>query len=193
MAISMLFYYFGRPMKMSLNIGEAAKVAGVSTKMIRHYEQIGLMPEANRTTSGYRQYNDLDLSVLRFIRQSRRLGFSMAHIADLIKMWGSADRTSRDVKALAEKHLADIEQKLQELLAMKAGLQALVSSCHGDDDPHCAIIDKLAAESKQAPDVVKTGIGKLKPKTNRSVTQTKLVPLPSDVVDLMAWTRRIGG
>ncbi|MFN8985778.1 MAG: MerR family DNA-binding transcriptional regulator, partial [Burkholderiales bacterium] len=63
MAISMLFYYFGRPMKMSLNIGEAAKVAGVSTKMIRHYEQIGLMPEANRTTSGYRQYNDLDLSV----------------------------------------------------------------------------------------------------------------------------------
>lgn len=138
-------------MSRAMNIGEAAEAAGVSTKMIRHYEQIGLVPAAARTDSGYRQYTERDVSVLRFIRQSRRLGFSIEQIADLLGLWSDARRASRSVKAVAQRHVAELEQKMREMAQMKQALERLVAACHGDDDPHCTILAELAAQSPAAP------------------------------------------
>ena len=128
-------------------LGEAAKAAGVSPKMVRHYEQTGLLPPAGRTESGYRLYGEREVSVLRFIRQSRRLGFSVPQIAELIGRWGDDRRTSREVKTIALRHLADLDEKLREIAEMKAGLAGLVRACAGDDHAHCAILDNLAAIS----------------------------------------------
>jgi len=127
-----------------MNIGEAASASGVSAKMIRHYEQVGLVPAAARTEAGYRQYGDGDVHTLRFIRHARDLGFSIAEIGELVGLWHDRSRPSRQVKALAEKHIHDLEQKAAELLAMKATLQHLVHCCHGDDRPDCPILEGLA-------------------------------------------------
>ena len=135
----------------SMNIGEAAKASGVSAKMIRHYESVGLFPEANRSESGYRQYSDREVHTLRFIRHSRDLGFSVEQIRELLGLWQNRRRPSRQVKALAQAHLAELEQKLQELAAMKATLEHLVHCCHGDDRPDCPIIDTLADEHAALP------------------------------------------
>lgn len=128
-----------------MNIGDAAAASGVSAKMIRHYETIGLVPAATRTDAGYRQYSDSDVHSLRFIRHARDLGFSLAEIAELVGLWHDRARPSRQVKALAQKHIHELEQKAAELLAMKATLQHLVHCCHGDDRPDCPILDGLAA------------------------------------------------
>ena len=130
-----------------LNIGQAAKASGVSAKMIRHYESLGLFPEAARTDAGYRQYGERDLHTLRFIRQSRNLGFSLEQIRELLGLWQNRRRPSRQVKALAQAHIEELEQKAQELLAMKSTLEHLVRCCHGDDRPECPIIDSLAGRS----------------------------------------------
>jgi Cu(I)-responsive transcriptional regulator len=130
---------------MPLNIGQAAAASGVSAKMIRHYEQIGLLPPAQRTEAGYRQYNERDVHTLNFIRHSRDLGFSLQQIAELVSLWHNRQRPSRQVKALAMAHLQELEQKTQELLAMKATLQHLVHACHGDERPDCPILSGLAA------------------------------------------------
>lgn len=127
-----------------MNIGEAAKASGVSAKMIRHYESVGLFPEAHRTDSGYRQYSDKEVSTLRFIRQSRDLGFSIEQIRELLGLWQNRRRPSRQVKALAQAHIQELDQKLQELHTMKATLEHLVHCCNGDDRPDCPIIDNLA-------------------------------------------------
>lgn len=127
-----------------MNIGDAAKASGVSAKMIRHYESVGLFPEAQRTESGYRQYGEKDLSTLRFIRQSRDLGFSIEQIRELLGLWQNRRRPSRQVKALALAHIQELEEKLQELQAMKATLEHLVHCCHGDERPDCPIIETLA-------------------------------------------------
>ena len=132
---------------MGMNIGEAAKASGVSTKMIRHYESVGLFPEAARTDSGYRQYTEKDLSTLRFVRQSRDLGFSIEQIRALLGLWQDRKRPSRQVRALAQAHIEELDEKLQELHAMKATLEHLVQCCHGDDRPDCPIIDTLAHEN----------------------------------------------
>ena len=132
---------------MSMNIGEAAKASGVSTKMIRHYESVGLFPEAVRTESGYRQYTAKEVSTLRFVRQSRDLGFSIDQIRELLGLWQDRERPSRQVRALAQAHIAELDAKLQELHAMKATLEHLVHCCHGDDRPDCPIIDSLAHET----------------------------------------------
>ena len=100
-------------MTILMNIGEAAAAAGVSAKMIRHYEQIGLLPEAERSEAGYRLYGDREVSVLRFVRQSRHLGFSVAQIAELIGLWSDSRRTSREVKAVAQRHLAERQHMVQ--------------------------------------------------------------------------------
>ena len=134
-----------------MNIGEAASASGVSAKMIRHYEELALLPAARRTESGYRQYEPNDVHTLRFIRHSRDLGFSLAEIAELVSLWHNRRRPSRSVKALAEAHIKELEQKAQELLAMKAALQHLVKCCHGDDRPECPILDSLAGGGPQAP------------------------------------------
>jgi len=131
-------------MSAPMNIGEAAKASGVSAKMIRHYESVGLFPEASRTEAGYRQYSEKDIATLRFVRQSRDLGFSIEQIRELLGLWQNRRRPSRQVKALAEAHLKELDQKLQELQAMKSTLQHLVHCCHGDDRPDCPILDNLA-------------------------------------------------
>lgn len=128
----------------AMNIGDAAKASGVSAKMIRHYEEVGLVPAAARTEAGYRQYLDADVHTLRFIRHARDLGFSIPEIGELVGLWQNRKRPSRRVKALAEAHIAELEQKAQELLAMKATLQHLVQCCHGDDRPDCPILESLA-------------------------------------------------
>ncbi len=131
---------------MSMNIGEAAKSSGVSAKMIRHYESVGLFPEALRTESGYRQYTAKEVSTLRFIRQSRDLGFSIEQIRELPGLWQNRRRPSRQVKALAQAHIEELNEKLTELNAMKSTLEHLVHCCQGDDRPDCPIIESLATE-----------------------------------------------
>ncbi len=133
-----------------MNIGEAAKSSGVSTKMIRHYEEVGLVPVVARTDSGYRQYGPSEVHTLRFIRQSRDLGFSIAEIAELLGLWQNRKRSSRLVKALAQAHIEELERKANELLAMKATLERLVHCCHGDDRPDCPILENLADDSVTA-------------------------------------------
>ena len=102
-----------------MNIGGAASASGVSAKMIRHYEELALLPAARRTEAGYRQYEQNDVHTLRFIRHSRDLGFSLTEIAELLGLWQNRRRPSRQVKALAEAHIHELEQKATELLAMK--------------------------------------------------------------------------
>ncbi len=129
----------------AMNIGQAAAASGVSAKMIRHYEQVGLFPEPQRTEAGYRQYTDPEIHTLRFIRRARDLGFSIQQIGDLVGLWQNRRRSSRQVKALAQAHIQELENKTQELLAMKATLEHLVHCCHGDDRPECPILDELSA------------------------------------------------
>lgn len=126
-----------------MNIGQAAAASGVSAKMIRHYESIGLFPQASRTESGYRQYTDRDINTLRFIRRSRDLGFSLEQIRELLDLWHNRRRSSRRVKALAQAHLDELNAKVEELLQMRATLEHLVACCQGDDRPDCPILDTL--------------------------------------------------
>jgi len=133
-----------------LNIGQAARASGVSAKMIRHYEEVGLIPAAVRTDAGYRQYGDGDVNTLRFVRHARDLGFSIPEIAELLSLWHNRKRPSRQVKALAQAHIRELEKKAQELLAMKATLERLVDCCHGDDRPECPILETLANDAPSA-------------------------------------------
>ena len=135
----------------TMNIGRAAKASGVSAKMIRHYEEVGLIPPAARTEAGYRQYGDADVHTLRFVRHARDLGFSIREIGELVGLWHDRKRPSRQVKALAQAHIVELEQKARELLAMKATLEHLVHCCHGDERPECPILDTLAGEAPAAP------------------------------------------
>ena len=128
-----------------MNIGDAAKASGVNAKMIRHYESVGLFPQAVRTEAGYRQYTDKEVHTLRFIRQSRALGFSIEQIRDLLGLWHNRRRSSRQVKALAQAHIEELDAKLQELQSMKTTLEHLVHCCHGDDRPDCPILEELAS------------------------------------------------
>ncbi len=128
-----------------MNIGQAAAASGVSAKMIRHYESIGLLPEAERTEAGYRQYGERELHALRFVRRSRDLGFSLDEIKQLLALWQDRSRPSREVKALAQAHVKALDEKIAEMQAMKATLQNLVQHCHGDDRPDCPILESLEA------------------------------------------------
>lgn len=149
-----------------MNIGEAANESGVSAKMIRHYEQVGLVPPAARTESGYRRYGDAEIHTLRFIRRSRDLGFSIREIAELLDLWRNRRRPSRLVKSLAEAHIDTLEQKARELLAMKETLEHLVHCCHGDDRPDCPILDTLSSGEIAGPAAHGTRDG-LKPRPAR--------------------------
>lgn len=129
-----------------MNIGEAASASGVTAKMIRHYEETGLIPKVGRTDAGYRVYSERDVHLLRFIRQSRQLGFSMKQIADLIGLWLDQSRPSRKVKQLAQAHIGELDQRIRELQAMKSTLEQLAHNCHGDSRPDCPILDALGAD-----------------------------------------------
>lgn len=130
-----------------MNIGQAAEASGVSAKMIRHYESVELLPAAQRSDAGYRQYGERDLHTLRFIRRSRDLGFSIDEIRGLLSLWQDRDRSSRQVKALAQSHIDELDRKVRELLEMKATLETLVDCCRGDERPDCPIIEELAREA----------------------------------------------
>ncbi|RZI82257.1 MAG: Cu(I)-responsive transcriptional regulator [Rubrivivax sp.] len=125
-------------------IGEAAARSGVSVKMVRHYESLGLLPPVQRTESGYRQYGEREVHTLRFIRRSRDLGFSMAEIAELLKLWQDRRRASAKVKRIALDHVADLDRRMAEMASMKRTLEALAHGCHGDQRPDCPILDDLA-------------------------------------------------
>jgi MerR family copper efflux transcriptional regulator len=130
-----------------MNIGEASARSGVSAKMIRHYESIGLLPRVGRTDSGYRQYGDNEVHTLRFVRRARDLGFSMAEIAELLKLWQNRRRASAEVKRIALAHVADLDRRIAEMTAMKRTLEELASHCHGDHRPDCPILDRLGPSS----------------------------------------------
>ena len=126
-----------------MNIGEAAKASGVSAKMIRYYEEIGLVPPALRAASGYRVYSDKDVHRLNFVRRARDLGFSVKEIGDLLSLWSDRSRHSADVKRIASEHIAALRQKIDELRRMSDTLQTLVDCCAGDDRPDCPILAEL--------------------------------------------------
>lgn len=126
-----------------MNIGRLARESGVSAKLIRHYESIGLIPKAARSEGGYRQYGTQDVQFLRFIRRARGLGFSMKEIKQLLGLWKSKSRASADVKKLALTHLRELELKIQELQDMAVQLRVLAKTCHGDHRPDCPILQDL--------------------------------------------------
>jgi Cu(I)-responsive transcriptional regulator len=130
-----------------MNIGDAARLSGVSAKMIRHYESIGLLPAAARSDTGYRHYGESEVNSLRFIRAARDLGFGLGQIGDLLSLWQRRDRESREVKALALEHVRLLEAKAGELERMIAALHELIAHCHGDHRPDCPILEGLQARS----------------------------------------------
>lgn len=127
-----------------MNIGEAAAATGVSAKMIRHYESMGLIKPALRTIAGYRVYGEEDIHALRFIRHARDLGFALEDIDALLRLWGDRGRSSCEVKKLALDHIATLDRKIAELQAMRGTLTDLADRCQGDDRPHCPILEGLA-------------------------------------------------
>ena len=129
-----------------MNIGQAAEASGVTAKMIRHYESIGLIPKASRSYTGYRHYQESDIHILRFIRRARAAGFSTKQIRKLLSLWSDRERPAREVKQLAIEHLAELEQKITELQSIAAVLSHLVSNCHGSEHPECLILDTLSGE-----------------------------------------------
>ena len=131
-----------------MNIGTAANESGVSAKTIRYYESIGLIPPAIRAENGYRNYTEFEVETLRFIRHSRRLGFSVKDVGNLLELWGDKERSSADVKALALQHISEVEQRIKELETIRRTLIDLTDRCHGDDRPECPILDDLANGSE---------------------------------------------
>jgi MerR family transcriptional regulator, copper efflux regulator len=129
-----------------MNIGEAAAASGVSAKMIRYYEEIGLISPPARTESGYRTYGGDDISSLRFVRRARDLGFTVEQIGNLMTLWRDRSRASADVKKLALSHVKALEDKMREIEEMAAALRHLAENCHGDDRPGCPIIEELSGQ-----------------------------------------------
>jgi Cu(I)-responsive transcriptional regulator len=127
-----------------MNIGQAAAASGVSAKMIRHYEENGLIRAARRTAANYRSYSDGDVHVLRFIKRARALGFSIADIRALLSLWQDTSRSSAAVKRIARSHIDELERRIAELQAMARTLEHLADHCHGDHRPACPIIEELA-------------------------------------------------
>jgi MerR family transcriptional regulator, copper efflux regulator len=132
----------------NMNIGGASAVSGVSAKMIRHYEAIGLLRPASRRKNSYRDFGAFDVHELKFIGRARKLGFSMAEIATLLALWRDKERPSREVKKVASRHLADLEIRIEELRSMATTLRRLVQSCHGDDRQECPILSDLGGERR---------------------------------------------
>ena len=128
-----------------MNIGQAARHSGLSAKMIRYYESIGLLKPAHRSDSGYRLYSDDDLHTLAFIKRSRDLGFSLEEVGKLLALWQDRQRASSDVKALARQHIDELNHKIVELTSLRDTLQELVDTCQGDHRPDCPILKGLAS------------------------------------------------
>jgi MerR family copper efflux transcriptional regulator len=131
-----------------MNIGQAAEASGVSAKMIRYYESIGLITEATRTDAGYRQYTDTEVQTLRFIKRSRDLGFSVERIKTLLGLWKDQTRKSADVRKLARQYIAELDQDIEKLQTIRDQLRHMADCCQGNNRPECPILDDLA---KTAP------------------------------------------
>ncbi len=136
-----------------MNIGQAAKASGVSAKMIRYYESIGLVKEANRTAAGYRLYSDVDVETLRFIHRARTFGFSIERIRLLVGLWQER-RPSREVKRIALQHVAELQAMIEGIAAMRSALEELVTACHGDQRPDCPILREFERSEPTASPVV---------------------------------------
>jgi len=129
-----------------MNIGAAARQSGVSAKMLRHYESLGLLPQVQRSDSGYRQYSQGEVHTLRFIKRARDLGFSMAEIAELVSLWQNRRRASASVRRIAQKHADELAQRIAAMQAMQQTLANLIDCCHGDERPDCPILDDLGGQ-----------------------------------------------
>lgn len=129
-----------------MNIGEVSKLSDLNAKMIRRYEEEGIIPRAGRNLSGYRQYTEKDVHILRFVKRARELGFSMKDVKELLGLWKNKGRTSAQVKNIAHKHIQELEKKLSEIEGMLSTLQHLVKHCHGDHRPDCPILEELSGE-----------------------------------------------
>lgn len=134
-----------------MNIGEAAKASGVSAKMLRYYESIGLVPQANRTAAGYRTYGGREVDILRFIRRARDFGIPMDRVKVLVGLWQDKTRPSREVKRIALQQVANLEAKITELTAMKDALAGLAQACRGDSRPDCPILRDLEGAASDLP------------------------------------------
>lgn len=128
-----------------VNIGQAAKLSGVSSKMIRHYEEIRLIGKATRSASGYRTYSEQDVHTLLFIKRAREFGFAIRHIAQLLSLWRN-QRASSEVKTLAGQHIAELDEKINAMLGMRNALEQLLRHCPGNARPECPVIEALATE-----------------------------------------------
>ena len=128
-----------------LNIGDAAAQSGVSAKMVRHYESLGLLGAVARSDGGYRQFRASDVHALRFIKRGRDLGFSIAEIGELLNLWRNRRRASASVKRIAERHMQDLARRIEEMQSMQRALEQLVQCCAGDERPDCPILDDLAS------------------------------------------------
>lgn len=133
-----------------MNIGEVAKESGASAKMIRYYESIGLIPRARRTEAGYRVYTETDVNTLRFIHRAREFGFPIERIRLLVSLW-QGHRPSREVKAVAEAHVAELDRRVAEFTAMRGALQELADQCEGDHRPDCPILRDFQAAGTSEP------------------------------------------
>ena len=129
-----------------VNIGEAARRSGVSAKMLRHYESLGLLAPVARSEAGYRLYSESDVRTLQFIKRARSLGFSMAEITQLLDLWRNRRRTSASVKRIAQQHVDELGERIAALQAMQRSLGQLLDHCHGDERPDCPILDDLAGD-----------------------------------------------
>ncbi len=127
-----------------MNIGDAARRSGVSAKMVRYYESLGLLRPVARTDSGYRQYSEAEVHTLRFIKRARDLGFSMAEIGELVGLWQNRRRASANVRKVAQRHADDLAQRIAAMQEMQGTLQHLIRCCHGDERPECPILEDLA-------------------------------------------------
>ena len=127
-----------------VNIGTAARLSGISPKMLRHYESLGLLGDVARTDSNYRQYSLADVHTLRFIRRARDMGFGLDAITELVGLWHNRRRSSASVKRIAQKHHDELAQRIEALQAMQRSLDSLLCHCPGDDRPDCPILDDLA-------------------------------------------------
>jgi len=132
-----------------MNIGEAANLTGISAKMIRYYEETGLLPPAGRRQSGYRSYGEHDLHRLRFVRRARDFGFSMEQIKALLQLWADKSRASAEIKEITLSQVAAIDAKIAELTSLRYALHHLAEQCHGDVHPDCPILDDLVGKDRQ--------------------------------------------
>lgn len=137
-------------MSYPMNIGQAAQAAGLTAKMIRDYEALALIPQASRTDAGYRQYTQRDVDMLRFIRQARSMNFSIKQVEQLLTLWSDTRRESRNVKAIVQAHMTELDRKMVELASMKASLEQMASRCPGDATAQCPILSKLSGDAEPA-------------------------------------------